>query len=105
MKDVASVVALAVATGFTAGALLIGMGYLAYQELVQAGLDPAGALLLMLLIGACLMFFLFRITARRLSLLRQKRAQTLSGGNMAERMSVLMDHFIDGFSEGSRRRR
>lgn len=104
MKDIVSVVALAVATGFTAGALLIGLAYLAYQELVQAGLEPAAALVLILLIGGCLTFFLLRFTQLKLWQLRRARHQHF-GYDPAGRIAVLLESFVAGLIQSSRSRR
>lgn len=99
MKDVAGVIALAVATGFMAGALLVGLGYLAYQALIRGGLEPNAALVVILLIVASGIYALLRKLQRKLLLLKRARVQNFPGGAAFNaRIYALVDSFLDGFA-------
>ncbi len=104
MKDIAGVIALAVATGFMAGALLIGCFYVAYQELVfSGGLDPLAATIFLMIMGLMVTYALLRMTKRKLRVLKQLRGQGFTDkADLADRMYGLADSFLDGFGEAYR---
>ena len=104
MKDIASVVALAVATGFVAGALLIGLACLAYQELIRSGISSAGAISVLIITGTCIVIYFIRVTRHKLQQLKHLRSQNFSGADLQDRVFLLLDNFIDGFIQQSKAR-
>ena len=97
VKDLAHIITLAIATGFMAGALLIGLFYIVYQGLTRYGLEPMAAqILVALLVAGTIAIFLYVTT------LRLQRLKTIPGQFIQQefpfssRLNGLADSFLDG---------
>lgn len=103
MKDISGVIVLAIATGFMAGALLVGLFWLAYQGLVQSGLEPFAAMVYLLVMCGLVMYALLRITTRRVRQLKLATRSAMPGsGAFNARMYSIVDGFIDGLLQPRR---
>ena len=98
VKDLAYIITLAIATGLMAGALLIGLFYIAYQGLTHFGLEPMAAqILVALLVAGTIAVFLYATT------LRLRCLRTIPGQIIQEefpfssRLNGMADSFLDGF--------
>ncbi len=97
IKDLANVITLAIVTGFIAGALLIGVFYIAYQGLTRYGLDPFAAQILIAVISAVTVLILLGMTASCLRRLKSIPGQIIHGEfPLSHRLNRLADSFLDG---------
>ena len=100
MKDIAGVIAWAIATVFMAGALLVGLFWLAYRELVRFGLAPEAAFVFITVSGFFAVFALFRATRRKIRMLKTAAKKVMPGSAaFKNRVFMLADSFLDGLLE------
>ena len=98
VKDLSNIIALAIATGFMAGALLIGLFYIAYQGLTYYGLEPLAAQVILAFLSALTVIACLRMTSSRLRSLRTIPGQIIHGEfPLYSRLNSLVDSFLEGF--------
>lgn len=97
IKDIASIIALAIATGLMTGSLLIGGFYVVYQVLTHYGLEPIPA---QMLVGASALLVLFllidraAVKLRRLKNIPEQIVHTEFP--LASRLDAIADSFLNG---------